>query len=69
MAAKDEKAGIVEMARDPITRVIGSLGIYTKVDFGQSKVIECHSTSSIFRGYSVLPQETRLYSWLRATRR
>jgi Ni,Fe-hydrogenase I large subunit len=39
------------MAWDPITRVIGSLGIYTKIDFGQRKVVDCHSTSSIFRGY------------------
>jgi hypothetical protein len=30
----DEKTGIVEMAWDPITRVIGSLGIHTKIDFG-----------------------------------
>lgn len=54
MATTDnEKAGIVEMAWDPITRVIGSLGIHTKIDFGQRKVVECHCTSSIFRGYSV----------------
>jgi hydrogenase large subunit len=38
---------------DPITRIVGSLGIYTKIDFKQRKVIECHSTSSIFRGYSI----------------
>jgi len=54
MSSQDEpQAGVVEMAWDPITRGIGSLGIYTKIDFGQRKVIECHSTSSIFRGYSV----------------
>src|SRR3984957_7061076 len=41
------------MAWDPITRIVGSLGIYTKIDFSQKKVAECHSTSSIFRGYSV----------------
>ena len=41
------------MAWDPITRIVGSLGIYTKIDFGKGKVAECHSTSSIFRGYSV----------------
>jgi hydrogenase large subunit len=52
-AREDEKSGIVEMAWDPITRVIGSLGIHTKIDFGERKVIDCHSTSSIFRGYSV----------------
>ena len=32
---------------------MGSLGIYTKIDFKQKKVVECHSTSSIFRGYSI----------------
>jgi hydrogenase large subunit len=41
------------MSWDPITRIVGSLGIYTKIDFGQKKVAECHATSSIFRGYSI----------------
>jgi hydrogenase large subunit len=44
---------LVEMAWDPITRIVGSLGIYTKVDFANNTVAECHSTSSIFRGYSI----------------
>ena len=44
---------IVEMAWDPITRIIGNLGIYTKIDFANRVVTECHSTSSLFRGYSV----------------
>jgi hydrogenase large subunit len=44
---------LVEMSWDPITRIIGSLGIHTKIDFEQKQVVECHSTSSIFRGYSV----------------
>ena len=44
---------IVEMNWDPITRIVGSLGIYTKINFKQKKVVECHSTSSIFRGYSI----------------
>ena len=38
---------------DPITRIVGSLGIYTKIDFDNREVAECHSTSSIFRGYSI----------------
>ncbi|HVM39544.1 MAG TPA: nickel-dependent hydrogenase large subunit [Acidimicrobiia bacterium] len=38
---------------DPITRIIGNLGIYTKIDFANREVVECKSTSSIFRGYSV----------------
>jgi hydrogenase large subunit len=45
--------GLVEMAWDPITRIVGSLGIYTKIDFKQKRVAECFSTSSIFRGYSI----------------
>lgn len=44
---------LVEMAWDPITRIIGSLGIHTKIDFENRRVAECHATSSIFRGYSV----------------
>src|SRR5271163_3301454 len=44
---------LVEMNWDPITRIVGSLGIYTKIDFKAKTVAECHSTSSIFRGYSV----------------
>ena len=41
------------MSWDPITRIVGSLGIYTKIDFANRQVAECHSTSSIFRGYSI----------------
>jgi hypothetical protein len=41
------------MAWDPITRIVGSLGIYTKIDFQKKVVAECHATSSIFRGYSI----------------
>jgi hydrogenase large subunit len=44
---------LVEMNWDPITRIVGSLGIFTKIDFENRSVAECHSTSSIFRGYSV----------------
>ena len=44
---------LVEMAWDPITRIIGNLGIYTKIDFDNREVVECKSTSSLFRGYSV----------------
>jgi hydrogenase large subunit len=47
------KDGLVEMHWDPITRIVGSLGIYTKIDFQKKVVAECHSTSSIFRGYSI----------------
>jgi hydrogenase large subunit len=44
---------LVEMNWDPITRIVGSLGIFTKIDFQNREVAECHSTSSIFRGYSI----------------
>ncbi len=51
--AKTEHGKLVEMSWDPITRIVGSLGIYTKIDFANKKVAECYSTSSIFRGYSI----------------
>lgn len=44
---------LAELSWDPITRIIGSLGIHTKIDFANRQVAECRSTSSIFRGYSV----------------
>jgi hydrogenase large subunit len=53
---REEETGgrrLVEMSWDPITRIVGNLGIYTKIDFKNKQVAECHSTSSIFRGYSV----------------
>ena len=53
IATPQTKTDLVEMYWDPITRIVGSLGIYTKIDFGQRRVAECHSTSSIFRGYSI----------------
>ena len=49
---RDSK-NLVEMNWDPITRIVGSLGIFTKIDFENRQVAECHSTSSIFRGYSI----------------
>ncbi len=50
---KGKDDGLVEMAWDPITRIVGSLGIYTKIDFPNKRVAESWSTSSIFRGYSI----------------
>jgi hydrogenase large subunit len=50
---KKARGKLVSMNWDPITRIVGSLGIYTKIDFENREVAECHSTSSIFRGYSV----------------
>ncbi len=51
--ARTESRQLVEMNWNPITRIVGSLGIYTKIDFANRQVAECYSTSSIFRGYSV----------------
>lgn len=48
-----EAGQLVDMAWDPITRIVGNLGIYTKIDFKAEEVVSCKSTSSIFRGYSV----------------
>jgi hydrogenase large subunit len=53
MPPAQDQSELVEMAWDPITRIIGNLGIYTKIDFKNRRVAECHSTSSLFRGYSV----------------
>src|ERR1700730_4598146 len=52
-ASPTQTRKLVEMSWDPITRIVGSLGIYTKIDFEKKQVAECHSTSSIFRGYSI----------------
>jgi hydrogenase large subunit len=52
-SASTDSRKLVEMSWDPITRIVGSLGIYTKIDFENKQVAECHSTSSIFRGYSI----------------
>ena len=48
-----ESRNLTEMSWDPITRIVGNLGIYTKIDFDNQEVVECKSTSSVFRGYSV----------------
>jgi hydrogenase large subunit len=51
MPPRTEK--LVNISWDPITRIVGSLGIHTKIDFSNRQVAECRSTSSIFRGYSI----------------
>src|SRR6266576_6022904 len=47
---------LVEMSWDPMTRIVGSLGIYTKIDFKNRRVAEAYSSSHIFRGYSLFMQ-------------
>lgn len=51
-----QNRNLVEMNWDPITRIVGSLGIFTKIDFDNREVAECYSTSSISRGYSIFMQ-------------
>jgi hydrogenase large subunit len=53
---EQKNRNLVEMNWDPITRIVGSLGIFTKIDFENRQVAECYSTSSIFRGYSIFMQ-------------
>ncbi|HMF95475.1 MAG TPA: nickel-dependent hydrogenase large subunit [Vicinamibacterales bacterium] len=48
-----ERSRLVEMVWDPITRIVGRLGLYARIDFEKREVAECFSTSSIFRGYSI----------------
>jgi hydrogenase large subunit len=50
---RPESRNLVDMSWDPITRIVGNLGIYTKIDFDNREVVQCKSTSSLFRGYSV----------------
>ncbi len=45
----DSKVMVKEMSWDPITRIVGSLGIHTEIDFTNHEVLKCYSTSMIFR--------------------
>ncbi|GAA4240983.1 hypothetical protein GCM10022254_68010 [Actinomadura meridiana] len=35
--AREQAGQLVEMSWDPITRIIGNLGIYTKIDFANRR--------------------------------
>ncbi|CAA9399997.1 MAG: [Ni/Fe] hydrogenase, large subunit MSMEG_2719 [uncultured Rubrobacteraceae bacterium] len=35
-----ESRNLTEMSWDPITRIVGNLGIYTKIDFDNREVVE-----------------------------
>src|ERR1700758_2404527 len=52
-ATRTKDAALVDVSWAPITRIVGSLGIFTKIDFANRLVADCRSTSSIFRGYSI----------------
>jgi hydrogenase large subunit len=48
-----KKVAVKEMSWDPITRIVGSLGIHTEIDFDAKKVEKAWSTSMIFRGFDI----------------
>ena len=49
----EQKVVVKEMSWDPITRIVGSLGIHTEIDFSNQQVLKCYSTSMIFRGFDI----------------
>ena len=51
--AAANKVVVKEMSWDPITRIVGSLGIHTEIDFSNQRVNKCYSTSMIFRGFDI----------------
>jgi hydrogenase large subunit len=54
MATKsDQNIKVKEMSWDPITRIVGSLGIHSKIDFSNKEVLEAYSTSMVFRGFDI----------------
>ena len=48
-----QKILVKEMSWDPITRIVGSLGIHTEIDFTNQSVLKCYSTSMVFRGFDI----------------
>ena len=53
VAPETGKRTLVSKNWDPISRIIGNLGVYTTIDFENRQVAQCQVTSSLFRGYSV----------------
>ena len=51
--AEERQVVVKEMSWDPITRIVGSLGIHTEIDFTNQEVLKCYSTSMIFRGFDI----------------
>ena len=50
---KEQKVTVKEMSWDPVTRIVGSLGIHTEIDFTNQQVLKCYSTSMLFRGFDI----------------
>ncbi|MCA9509683.1 MAG: nickel-dependent hydrogenase large subunit [Myxococcales bacterium] len=53
VATTETKLQVREMSWDPITRIVGSLGIHAEIDFANREVNRCYSTSMIFRGFDI----------------
>ena len=51
--SSEQKVMVKEMSWDPITRIVGSLGIHTEIDFSNQQVLKCYSTSMVFRGFDI----------------
>ena len=49
---------VKEMSWDPITRIVGSLGIHTEIDFANQEVLKCYSTSMVLRGFDIFMKGT-----------
>ena len=56
---REQKVIVKEMSWDPITRIVGSLGIHTEIDFANQQVLKCYSTSMVFRGLRHLHEGDR----------
>ena len=41
--SSEQKVMVKEMSWDPITRIVGSLGIHTEIDFSNQQVLKCYS--------------------------
>ena len=54
-AKKTDRPNLVtkDMSWEPVTRIVGSLGIHCKIDFDNKTIPECYSTSMIFRGFDI----------------
>jgi hydrogenase large subunit len=50
---QEQKVTVKEMSWDPVTRIVGSLGIHTEIDFTNQQVLKCYSTSMLFRGFDI----------------
>src|ERR1700753_2904763 len=49
----ERKVVVKEMSWDPITRIVGSLGIHTEIDFSNRQGLKGYRTSVIFRGFDI----------------